>query len=682
MENKKSGAKEKIYNVIAFAGNPNVGKSTIFNELTGLNQHTGNWAGKTVELAEGFYTYKNKEYKLVDLPGTYSLMANSKEEEVARDFICSDIPDKIVVVCDATCLERNLNLVLQTLEITDNVIVCVNLIDEAENKKISVDFKKLEEILNVSVIPVCARTKKGISELKEAISNPVYKKAFKVNYGEFYESVINDVENVISNEYRNINSRWFAIKLLCNDISLENEKVENIVLKTQEKLEENNIDLKTFKDKIAEGIVLTAEGIYIDTVNAENEKYNEKDRKTDKILTSKWLGYPMMLLFLGVIFFITIEGANYPSELLSQFFLFIENKLIIFAEYINAPKFLSDMLISGVYKVVSWVVAVMLPPMAIFFPLFTLLEDVGFLPRIAFNLDRAFKKCNSCGKQSLTMCMGFGCNAVGVTGARIIDSERERIIAMVTNSFVPCNGRFPTIIAIISMFFISSSSHLTDSLLSSFLLTGVIIFSVAITFIVSKILSVTFLKGNPSSYTLELPPFRRPQIIKVIVRSVFDRTLFVLGRAVAVAVPAGGVIWIVANIDINGLSLIKYISSFLDPFGKLIGLDGVIVLAFILGFPANEIVVPVMLMAYMSTGTLVEYNSLSMLKNVLVQNGWNMLTALNMIIFTLLHFPCSTTMLTIKKETGSIKWTVISFLIPLIAGTVICMITTFIASLV
>jgi len=319
----------------------------------------------------------------------------------------------------------------------------------------------------------------------------------------------------------------------------------------------------------------------------------------------------------------------------------------------------------------------MLPPMAIFFPLFTLLEDLGYLPRIAFNLDRCFKKCSACGKQALTMCMGFGCNAVGVTGARIIDSKRERLIAILTNVFVPCNGRFPTLISLITMFLVAGSA--SSGFLSTLILTGMVILGILATLLVSSILSKTLLKGHPSSFTLELPPYRKPDVFKVIIRSVLDRTLFVLGRAVAVAAPAGLVIWLFANVSVGNATLLSHVSGFLDPFARLLGLDGIILLAFILGFPANEIVVPIMVMAYLSQGTVTDTLSLNEMKELFIANGWTTLTAINTILFSLFHWPCSTTLLTVKKETGSIKWTLASFLIPTLFGIIVCMLTRLIS---
>ena len=394
-----------------------------------------------------------------------------------------------------------------------------------------------------------------------------------------------------------------------------------------------------------------------------------RDRQIDKVLTSRVLGFPIMLALLALVFFITITGANYPSQLLSDVLFSAQDKLIGLCISVSVPKLIYEPLLLGVYRVLAWVISVMLPPMAIFFPLFTLLEDLGYLPRVAFNLDRCFKGCHACGKQALTTCMGFGCNAVGVTGCRIIDSPRERLIAVITNSLVPCNGRFPALIAVISMFFAGGSG----SLVSALLLTALIVFAVAMTLLASRLLSATLLRGVPSSFTLELPPYRPPQIGRVIIRSVLGRTVFVLGRAAAVAAPAGLVIWLMANISIGSGTLLSLCAGFLDPLGRLIGLDGVILMAFLLGFPANEIVIPIMLMAYTAQGMLIDYQGLGELRAILVQNGWTAKTALCFLIFALMHWPCSTTLMTIKKETGSLKWTLVSLLTPALMGGALCM---------
>ena len=657
--------------IIALAGNPNVGKSTVFNSLTGLHQHTGNWPGKTVSNASGIFKYNNKDYKIYDLPGTYSLISHSEEEEVARDFICFDKYDLVIVVCDAVCLERNLNLVLQTLEITKKVIVCVNLMDEAKKKKINIDLTKLSNILGVPVVGTSARNKNGINELLNNLENTNFN-PIEIKYDDKVEEAIDILLPYLENKTKDLNPRWVAINLINYEESLykkitnylDYDLLEDKIIKTQLIYikEEGNYN-------IVDNLIKKSEEIAKEVVTYENSNYKQKDLKIDKITASKLFGIPLIIALLMVIFWLTIKGANYPSELLFQFFSYLEIYILNFLEFLKFPQFLIDLLISGVYKVLTWVVAVMLPPMAIFFPLFTLLEDLGYLPRIAFNLDKIFKKCRACGKQALTMCMGFGCNAVGVSGARIIDSPRERLIAILTNVFVPCNGRFPTMITLITIFFVGING---SSFLSVIILTLVILLGFLLTFLVSYILSKTILKGVPSSFTLELPPYRKPQIGKVIIRSIFDRTLFVLSRAVIVAVPAGALIWLLANLHINDISLLNHISSFLDPFGKIIGMDGVILISFILGFPANEIVIPIMLMTYMATGNLVEYESLESLRTILVNNDWTVTTAICVLIFSLCHFPCSTTCLTIKKETGSLKWTLLAIIIPTLIGIILC----------
>jgi ferrous iron transport protein B len=416
----------------------------------------------------------------------------------------------------------------------------------------------------------------------------------------------------------------------------------------------------------------------------EDMKYHEKDKKTDKILTSKFTGILIMVLGLFGIMWLTLAGTNIISDYLSGPLFALIHPLYSFFDFIDAPLWLKGLIVDGLYKTLAWVVAVMLPPMSIFFPLFTVLEDLGYLPRVAFNLDNYFRKANAHGKQSLTMCQGFGCNACGVIGCRIIDSPRERLIAMLTNNFIPCNGRFPVLISVAAIFFTQSQSQTAGNnpLMSAILLTLFIIFSVIMTFVVSKILSKTILKGIPSSFQLELPPFRKPQIASVITRSVFDRTLFVLRRAVTVAAPAGLIIWSLANINTDGVNLLSLGADFLNPFAKLMGFDGFILMAFILGFPANEIVIPIILMSYMSAGSLTDFENLAELREILISNGWTWVTAVCMIIFTLFHFPCGTTCLTIKKETKSIKWTAAAIIIPTIIGIVLCMCVTGIANII
>lgn len=680
--------------ITALGGNPNVGKSTVFNSLTGLNQHTGNWPGKTVTNARGNYTYKNQNFILVDIPGTYSLMANSVEEEVARDFICFGNPDTTVIIVDATCLERNLNLVLQTLEITSNVVVCVNMMDEAKRKGIRINLKALAEKLGVPVVGTCATRKKGLDELMEEVhkvstgksnTNPI-----QIRYEPIIEQAISKVEEQLIPLLENrLNARWAAIKLLDGDRSLlasinkylafdlsENKQLMEAVAGQKQILHSKGIFTDAFRDKVVSRLVKTAEEICSGVVEIQDRDYNKTDRKIDKYLTSKKFGIPIMILLLLGVFWITITGANVPSGLLADGLFWIQDRLTEFLVWVGAAPWVNDVLVLGVYKTLAWVVSVMLPPMAIFFPLFTLLEDLGYLPRIAFNLDNFFRKACACGKQALTMCMGFGCNAAGVIGCRIIDSPRERLIAIITNNFVPCNGRFPTLIAIISMFFVGMVVSPFQSIVSTLILTGVIVLGVVMTLQISKLLSKTILKGIPSSFTLELPPYRKPQVGKIIVRSVMDRTLFVLRRAVMVAAPAGLVIWALANITVGDVSVLTQCANFLNPFASAIGMDGFILMAFILGFPANEIVVPIIIMSYLATGSMTDLDSTDQLRSLLVSHGWTWLTAVNVMLFSLMHWPCATTCLTIKKETQSFKWTMVSFAVPTATGIAICFIVT------
>ncbi len=618
----KKARSERYDFKIAIAGNPNVGKSTVFNALTGMNQHTGNWPGKTVGFAEG-KCYIGERYGVaVDIPGTYSLSAHSPEEEVAREILLSDGIDGVVVVCDGTCLERNLVLALQILELGKPTVICINLLDEAQRKGIEIDLELLSEELGVRVVGAVARKRGGLDSLKEAIS-----------------SLLDDNPHDADEDKK---SRFGG----------EGE---------------------------SERIVEKAEAIARRVCRSKKDDPHRGDRLLDRLFTGKKTAYPIMIALLLFVFWLTIVGANYPSELLSKALFWIGDKLGSWMLSVGCPGFLHGLLIDGAYKTLAWIISVMLPPMAIFFPLFTLLEDSGFLPRIAFNLDRPFRRCQSCGKQALTMCMGFGCNAAGVVGCRIIDSPREQMIAMLTNSLVPCNGRFPLLIAIISIFFVSGSG-LGAGFTSAVLLTLLIILSILATLAISRLLSVTLLRGMPSAFTLELPPYRPPQVGKVIIRSLFDRTIFVLGRAVISAIPAGIILWLTANIQINDVTILSFCADFLEPFAQFLGLDGVILIAFILAFPANEIVIPIIIMAYTACGTLVDYSSLGELRVLFVSNGWDMTRAICVLLFSLFHWPCATTLLTVKKESGSFKWALLAAAIPTVLGMFLCAFVNFIGA--
>ncbi len=639
--------------VVALGGNPNVGKSTVFNQLTGMKQHTGNWSGKTVSNAEGRYQYRKNNYLLIDIPGTYSLSPNSIEEEIARDFLCFGKADVTVLVADATCLERNLHFVLQVREMVSGLVLCVNLMDEAKKKGIFVNLKKLSLLLNIPVVGTCARSKKGLErlcrEIEKASLHPSPPQSLT------YDEETKKLASIVSLP-DTFPHPATALRVLGGEPNFRKQLSKH-----------TNIDYSHLpiypqcQEKMIDESIHQAEDIYKQCVSVQPNKRYEFDRKLDQIFTSKKTGIPVMILLLSIILWITMKGANYPSAWLSSVLFSLEQPLNTILQFL--PSFLQNLLVDGVFRTLAWVTSVMLPPMAIFFPLFTLLEDFGYLPRIAFNLDHLFCKAKAHGKQALTMCMGFGCNACGVTGCRIIDSPRERLIAILTNSFVPCNGKFPTLVALIFMFTSGNSSFL-----SSFILTVSILAGIVMTLLISRFLSSTFLAGVPSSFILELPPYRKPQFGQVIVRSVLDRTLFVLGRAVLIAVPAGAITWFLANTTFQQISLLQHCIDFLTPFASLFGIDGVILISFLLGFPANEIVIPIMLMSYLSTGKMVEYESLSQLKDLLISNGWTIQTAISTLILCLFHFPCGTTCQTIYKETKSMKWTALAILLPTAVG--------------
>lgn len=765
---------------IALAGNPNVGKSTLFNALTGLRQHTGNWAGKTVGSAFGTCENRETAYQIVDLPGTYSLLTRSAEEAAARDFLCFERPDAVIVVCDATCLTRNLNLALQIMELCPSVILCVNMMDEAKARGIRIDLEQLSARLGVPVVGICARQKRELKKLLRTVDavlqdenvshaaevsrkNPAEADGFtnaasaadpsaetaRAKSGAAAEGGLPDeagaaLKTAPQAEGRagaaalpfrypaaieagaeilapvlaerlagRLPARWLALRVLEGDEALltsirdkigidwrEDSAVRNAKMKAERCLRGSEEERKTgewefsdpgteemtpraVSDVIAETILRQAERVCDGIARVPENLYHNTDGRVDRLLTGRYTAYPCMLLLLAVVFWVTIVGANYPSRLLSAGFNELEGILLSLMAALRAPDWLSGCLIQGAYRVLAWVVAVMLPPMAIFFPFFTLLEDMGYLPRVAYNLDKPFQRCNACGKQALTMCMGFGCNAAGVTGCRIIDSPRERMLAILTNSFVPCNGRFPALIAVLTMFFAGcgEAAGAGSSALAALLLTTVILGGVAVTLLVTGILSKTLLRGLPSFFTLELPPYRVPQVGSVIVRSVLDRTLFVLARAAAVAAPAGLLIWLLANVNIGSVSVLQHIVSFLEPVGTLLGLDGAVLAAFILGLPANEIVIPIVIMIYLTQGNLSGMENLVTLRALLVENGWTEVTALCFMLFSLMHWPCSTTLLTVYKETGSWKWTGAAALIPTLCGGSVCILVSGAAAL-
>jgi len=674
---------------VALCGNPNVGKSTVFNALTGLKQHTGNWSGKTVDTAVGEVKHDGQTWQLTDLPGAYSLLSGSAEEIVASDYLTFAQPEAVIVVCDAGSLERNLNLAVQIAQYCPKAILCINMLDEAKRSGISIDTEKLEALLGIPVVGICARRKDGLTQLKDRVHQVIlsqpssYEKGL-LRYPPQIEETLKDLGEKITQwtdvEKHGNTWRLAALRALAGD--------PGFAAKLEEKCE--NRDLVSACIRQAADDLLHKGYTHEKLISILMETSYQKARElcsqvvqttghprrftlwVDRQLCRKWLAALMGTSLLAFILYLTILGANVPSAWLSEKLGLLGTGLQRWFTAIPLPEWMTDLLINGVYRVTAWVVSVMLPPMAIFFPLFTILEDMGVLPRIAFHLDRCFARCHSCGKQALCMCMGLGCNAVGVTGCRIIQSPRERLIAILTNALIPCNGRFPTLIALITMFFAASQPAL-----GTLMLMLLIVLSVCVTLACSKLLSKTILSGMPSAFALELPPFRWPKWGEVIVRSIFDRTLFVLGRAVSVAAPAGAVVWCLNRITIHSAPLMQLLSSALDPAGKLLGMDGVMILAFVLGFPANEIVLPIALMLYQQSGMLMELEGFESVRSILVQNGWNLWTAASALVFTLFHWPCSTTTLTIYKETHSLRWTLLGILLPTAAGVLLCMLINF-----
>ncbi len=574
---------------VALAGNPNVGKSTLFNALTGLHQHTGNWPGKTVSVARGKLHRDGTEYLFVDLPGTYSLEGKSEDEQIAAEYIKSDEPDCTVVVCDGSCLERSLLLALQILQLTDKVVVCVNLLDEAQRHGIVLDREQLSRELGAPVVFTSANREEGLDGLVQTISDTVRMPS---------KPQLPTWKNPI-------------------------DAAEEIVKKTVQKKE-------------------------------NRQKYRFA---VDRLFASRRFGIPLMFLLLLLIIWLTVWGANYPSMLLEQ--AFDRGYGVLNGWMQGIPWWIRGVLLDGVYLTSARVISVMLPPMAIFFPLFTLLEDIGYLPRMAFLLDRSMCRCGGCGKQALTLCMGLGCNAVGVMGCRIIDSPRERLVAILTNAMIPCNGRFPTLILLGSLFFPQAGAAL--------IVATCVVLGVVGVMAVSGVLSKTALRAEPSTFLMEIPPFRRPRLGQILIRSLLDRTIFVAGRALVVAAPAGVVLWCLSTSGLFGT-----LTEFLDPVGRILGMNGIILLAFCLSLPANELLVPVILMGISGAATLYETGGLG--AQELLGAGFTLKMAVCTMAFTMFHWPCSTTLLTVKKETGSIAKTAAAAALPTAVGILLCLV--------
>lgn len=691
---------------IALAGNPNTGKSTVFNALTGLRQHTGNWPGKTVTRAEGSFSFHDQRYRIIDLPGTYSLLSTSEDEEVARDFILFGKPDVTVIVVDASRLERNLSLALQILEITDKAVLCLNLMDEARRHHITIDTRTLSRDLGIPVVATSARTKEGIPDLLFAIEEVVSgkfqtKKQTYIDLPKENAEAIAELQSALSELNPELpNTRWLAMRLIEGDESVQ-KGVEEGTFSAENNPEKQSRVLRIadeyhkilgdhYRNDLVEAIYAQATTLINASVSTDfSARSFRVDRAIDRVVTHKIWGFPIMFLLLAGVLWITIIGANYPSQWLTDLFVgWLYPLLKDGANALHFPWWLSGFLIDGVYLATTWVISVMLPPMAIFFPLFTLLEDFGYLPRVAFNLDKLFRTAGAHGKQALTMSMGFGCNAAGVVATRIINSPREKLIAIITNNFSLCNGRWPTQILIATLFIGALVPKQWSSTVSMLAVIGIAVLGIAFSFLTSWLLSKTLLKGESSFFVLELPPYRPPRFFQTLYTSLIDRTLIVLWRAIVFAAPAGAVIWLICNLQIAQQPIALWLIQGLDPIGVFIGLNGVILLAYIVAIPANEIVIPTVLMLTTmvlgqtavgeGAGVLMEAST-SQVGVLLHAGGWTLLTAVNLMLFSLLHNPCSTTIYTIYKETQSKKWTLIATLLPVLYGIVVCFLVTLFA---
>lgn len=657
---------------ICLSGVPNVGKSTLFNSLTGKNVHTGNWSGKTVDSAIGRLMLDEYSVTLEDLPGAYSLFERSKEEGVAVHALLFSDAFGTLIVADESRLFSNLNFIIQAAECTGRCVLCLNFSDSARKDGIAVDTDTLSRLLGIPVIRVDAKKRRSIlPAIKMLLSSPdtsprtVAPCAPPVEDGIL--KITKFLEKLHTPPYLR---RIIAEKSLLGELDVVHELFERITASNAEKnallslideecklLFTKGYDSGRIRDTLADAVCKRSEEIYRLSVKRKRERKSMS--LADRLLTSGFLAYPAMFLLLGAVLFVTVKLASYPSDALASLFDVVGAWVESFLIRVGAPPFFVGIFCDGALSTLFTVVSVMLPPMAFFFPFFTLLEDSGYLPRVALNLDRPFCACGACGKQALTMCMGLGCNAVGIMGTRIIESRRERLLAIVTNSFVPCNGRFPILILIIGVFFTSVGG----GLLSASILLLLIAFSFAMTLAVSLLLSRTVLGGQREFFVLELPPYRIPDVKKVLVRSLFDRTLKVLGRACIVAFPMGAFIWCLSYFEVGGVALVAYVVAFFEPLGALMGMDGVILTAFLLGLPANETVLPVALSLYQSHAGVAE---------TLIAAGWGMKTAVCVGLFTLFHWPCSTSIITAAKETRSPLWTAVTVLLPTAVGVLLC----------